>query len=285
MLVEERHFGRTAARLGMPQPLLSQQLQRLEDVLGVRLVERRPRVQPTPEGSTLLPDVQALLEAAGRLEQRSGSCRRGQLGSLTLGFPSWLATTPVPRALGAFRLAYPAIDLKLVDLGTLDQLAQLKSGTIDAAFIRDPPADPELDPRPVYAEAFMLAVPHDHILARVGSASPIDFVDEAFVFFPREMNPTLHDKVMGMFDGEAPRPNVAQNASEWLTILGLVSCRIGISIVPASMRAAHLPEIRFVPLDRSPTTVISICTRTGQRNPAVAALVDLTTRHESLAPA
>lgn len=279
---EERHFGRTARRLGITQPLLSQQLKRVEDVLGVRLVDRRPRVQPTPEGLTLLSEARSLVDAAGRLEQRSDSCRRGQLGSLTLGFPSWLATTPIARALSVFRLAYPAIDLTLVDLGTLDQLAQLKSGTIDAAFIRDPPVDDELDLCPVYAEVFMLAVPHDHPLAGAERTCVIDFASEPFVFFPREMNPTLHDNVMGIFDSKAQRPNVTQNASEWLTILGLVSCRIGVSIVPASMGAAHLPEVRFIPLDQSPPTVVSICTRTGQRNPAVAALVDLAARDESL---
>lgn len=283
VLLEERHFGRTAGRLGMTQPLLSQQLKRLEDVLGVRLVDRRRRVQPTAEGLSLLSEVRSVVEAAGRLEQRSSSCRRGQLGSLTLGFPSWLATTPVPRALSAFRLAYPAIDLKLVDLGTIDQLAQLKSGAIDVAFIRDPAIDAELDLYPLHSEFFVLAVPHDHRLADAGKAGAVDLVREAFVFFPREMNPTLHDKVMSIFKGEVPRPEVAQHASDWLTILGLVSCRIGISIVPQSIGATNLPQIQLVPLDQSPTSIISICTRSGQQNPAVAALVGLTTQHESLA--
>ena len=84
--VEERHITRAAARLGMAQPPLSQQIRILETDLGTRLFDRLPRgVALTPAGDALLEDARALLDAADRAWRRAQRIRAGEEGELAVG--------------------------------------------------------------------------------------------------------------------------------------------------------------------------------------------------------
>ncbi len=95
-VAEELNFGRAAERLGIAQPPLSQQIQRLEELLGVRLFERRPRVRPTQAGEALLVLAR---QSLAKFEQGSGDVRRtgrGEEGSLSIGFAGSTLPGPLP---------------------------------------------------------------------------------------------------------------------------------------------------------------------------------------------
>src|SRR3954464_4843950 len=89
-VADERHFSRAARRLGITQPRLSVLLRRLEDLLEVQLIQRRPHVELTLEGEAALPHFAAALRrleaGADVLERR----RQGLEGALRLGFPTWV---------------------------------------------------------------------------------------------------------------------------------------------------------------------------------------------------
>jgi DNA-binding transcriptional LysR family regulator len=86
-VAEELHFGRAALRLRIAQPALSQQIQRLEAELGVRLLVRnRRRVALSPAGAAFLPEARAALAQAERAARVARRTAAGELGRLVLGF-------------------------------------------------------------------------------------------------------------------------------------------------------------------------------------------------------
>ncbi|MEE4464097.1 LysR family transcriptional regulator, partial [Azotobacter chroococcum] len=119
-VAEELHFGRAAEQLGISQPPLSQQIQALEEELGVRLFERtNRRVALSEVGRLFLPEARQVL---AQLEQAVAVARRaqhGELGELKVGFTSSAPfTSTIPRAIRAFRQACPEVHLDLRELSS-----------------------------------------------------------------------------------------------------------------------------------------------------------------------
>src|SRR5688500_13735253 len=111
-VAEELHFGRAARRLGIAQPPLSQQIARLEEMLGCALFTRRPRVALTPAGEALLVTARrAMAQVASGVEavRRAG---QGEAGVLTVGFAASVMLGPLPPVIRAFRARHPGVELQ-----------------------------------------------------------------------------------------------------------------------------------------------------------------------------
>src|SRR5215212_6336644 len=85
-VAEERHITRTAERLGMQQPPLSQQIKAMERELDVQLFFRKPRgVELTEAGRALLEDARAMLAQLDRALSRARRTARGEQGRICIG--------------------------------------------------------------------------------------------------------------------------------------------------------------------------------------------------------
>src|SRR5580658_8264970 len=118
-VAEELHFGRAALRLHIAQPPLSQQIRRLEELLGHALFLRTSRdVRLTAAGEDLLERTRHTLtkiESDVAAAQRIG---RGEAGTLTVGFIGSGMLTALPRLLGRYRRQFPEVDLQLREFHT-----------------------------------------------------------------------------------------------------------------------------------------------------------------------
>jgi DNA-binding transcriptional LysR family regulator len=86
-IAEELHFGRAAARLHLAQPSLSQQLQRLERDVGVRLVARSSHeVGLTPAGEAFEPEARALVAQMRKASEAAREAAAGRCGRMSVGF-------------------------------------------------------------------------------------------------------------------------------------------------------------------------------------------------------
>src|ERR1700759_1250605 len=162
-VAETLHFGRAAAKLGMAQPPLSQQIRQLEEILGAALFERTTRgVTLTPAGTMLRERATATMtRLADDMEQtRRGA--RGEEGRLTVGFSGSVMFTELPMAIQAYRRTYPRVEVRLREMWTSDQLAALTDGSIDVGFLRDGERRPELAMTALVPEPFHLALPAGH---------------------------------------------------------------------------------------------------------------------------
>jgi len=134
-VAETLHFGRAATKLGIAQPPLSQQIRRLEEMLGAQLFERTTRgVKLTPAGSTLRERARSTMARLADDLEQSRRVARGEEGRLTVGFSGSVMFTELPMAIQAYRRAYPRVDVQLREMWTSDQLAALADGSIDVGL-------------------------------------------------------------------------------------------------------------------------------------------------------
>jgi len=267
-VAEELHFGRAARRLGIAQPPLSQQIQRLEAMVGADLVTRRPRVRLTRAGETLLTAARATL---GQLEHGLDDVERaarGEEGTLAISFDMSTLLGPLPELVRRYRRLYPGVRLLLRELPTAQQVRALDAGVTELGFLREPPADAGLVCVTVLRERFVAVLPPAHPLTRRATVEVRALAGESFVHFPRELAPRLHDQIGALCRAAGFQPRVTQEAAEWLTIVGLVEAGLGVSIVPESFRKLRWERAEYRPLrPAGPRTTIALCRSARELTP------------------
>ena len=165
-VAKERHFGRAAERCGVSQAALSEQVRKLEGVLGVTLFERtKRRVDPTSRGIALLAQAEALLGGAQRLLDEARRSAEPLTGELRLGVIATLGPYYLPSLLHGGRERFPQLVMRLRESRTEDLLRLLRLGDLDAALLALPVADDGLSVAPLFFEPFRLACPIDDPLA------------------------------------------------------------------------------------------------------------------------
>ena len=246
-VAEELHFGRAAGRLHIAQPALSQQIRLLETELDTPLFERTTRrVSLTAAGTVLLDQARRLLVAADGVERAARELRDGERGILRLGFVDSTAYEMVPRFLRRFRELRPNIDFELHSMSSDEQYVALRDGTIDLGISRTAGAAGDLDRWLLGSEPFVLAVGSTHPFADRQSVELRELGSESFIGFDKEVSPTLHAEMRLLLAAAGVRLELAMQATEYTTILGLVAAGVGISMVPSSVRTFRPPGLRFI---------------------------------------
>jgi DNA-binding transcriptional LysR family regulator len=90
--------------------------------------------------------------------------------------------------------------------------------------------------------------PSDHPLARQDAVSLADLASQPFVFFDPHVGTGLYDDILGLMRRYGLTPTIAQEVGEAMTIIGLVSSGLGVSILPASFKRVQLNEMRWLPI-------------------------------------
>ncbi len=137
-VADEQHFGRAAKRLGMSQPLLSQQIQVLEQLVGVRLFERsRHGARLTREGAAILGTVQRFMEHAQRLQVAVNDARQGRSDVVTIGAISSALFDVMPRLMRIAKQRYPHLSLSMCEMKSAEALSAVKD-LADETFVLPP---------------------------------------------------------------------------------------------------------------------------------------------------
>ncbi|MBC9715967.1 LysR family transcriptional regulator [Streptomyces sp. TRM66268-LWL] len=276
VLAEELHFGHAAARLGIAQPPLSQQIRRLEDKVGHALFVRAPGgVALTPAGSELLPAARRMLDALADGLAAARAVGSGRAGRLRIGFSASVALTVLPGLLRTFHERRPGVQLDIREMTTAPQLGALHDRSIDIGLLREPPDDePELGFRTVLSEHFVAALPSSHPLAAQRTVRLDQLAQDPFVLLPRAVGPTLYDQIMDLCTAAGFTPQPAQHAVEWQTVCALVEAGLGVSLAPASIRRIRLKGVAFRKIDPGTArTRVAVAWRANDPNPLVAQLL------------
>ena len=281
-VAEELHFGRAAHRLHLSQPPLSQQIRRLEEIVGYPLFVRTSRsVRLTTAGEALLTRARRTLHNVQRDLEETRSIGQGEVGSLNVGFVGSAMLTTLPAIFGAFRKAFPRVQLRLYESFTAQVAEGLESGTLDAGILRDSDVHEGFQVTPLLSESFVAVLPATHACARQKSMSPAVLRGEPFVYYPRSAGERAFEKPLTLFEEHGFRPHIVQEASHWLTILRLVGAGLGVSVAPACVRRIPSAEVVCVPLRNTKiTTEIELARVRGDNRPIVAqfARIALSTR-------
>jgi LysR family hydrogen peroxide-inducible transcriptional activator len=165
-VAHERHFGRAAERCGVSQAALSEQVRKLESVLGVTLFERTKRhVEPTARGLVLIAQAELLLADAHRFLDNAQRSAEPFTGELRLGVIATLGPYYLPTLLHKGRARFPRLVLHLTEGRTAELLARLRRSELDAVLLALPIPAEGLTVAPLFFEPFRLACPLDHPLA------------------------------------------------------------------------------------------------------------------------
>ncbi len=196
-VAEELHFGRAAARLHIAQPPLSQAIRKLEDEIGVRLFDRTSRhVALTDAGRVLAGEARKVLsdvEVAVAEVRRAG----GAGAVLRIGCIHHLPIERLLRLLGALHERDPGSPTQVRHLLGLEQVQELRSGSLDIAIFDQAEDHADLEYEPLFpGERLAVFMPPDHPLAKKQAVGPNDLTREKLVMFNREVNPALHKRVI-----------------------------------------------------------------------------------------
>ena len=276
-LAETLHFGQAARRLHLSQPPLSRQLAALEAELGVRLIERSPRsVSLTAAGERFHADARAILAALDQAARNARAAAAGETGTLAVGFTMCAAYSVVPRCARLFSAAWPKVALQLREVVSSELAEKVLAGQIDAAIMFRGGLDRRLASRTMVAEPLCVALSRDHALARARRLKIAQLAGEPFVLASESCAPSLygaiveHCRTAGGFD-----PDVRFEVQLQQTVLSLVGERVGVALVPASMRKAQLDGVVFRPLADAPMTEQVLAWLPGSRNPCLARFLEL----------
>lgn len=234
VLAEELHFGRAAERLHISQPPLTQQIQRLEARVGHPLLRRTSRrTELTEAGRVFYDGARAVLDETRRLLESTRRVARGERGQLTVGTPPSLMLETLPRAILAFRRQLPEVDFRLREMSTSRILDALESGAVDLGLVRGPAVPAPLTRLASWKERVIAILPQGHPLAKARRFGLKMMAKEPFVFFSRDLGPGFYDELLGCCREAGFEPRVVQEATQWSSVVSLVSAGIGVSIGPA----------------------------------------------------
>ncbi|NHO32786.1 LysR substrate-binding domain-containing protein [Acetobacter fallax] len=273
-VAEELNFTRAAARLGIGQPPLSQQIRDLERELSVTLFVRRPQgAELTPAGAVFLHEARSVLEMAQHARTSAVLAQRGQIGHLRLGYASSVALHPlVSNTIRRFRGLWPEVVLAVSEGNSRELIERLHTGRADAVFVRPGPADPpgtRLLRLP--GEPMRIVLPAEHPLAACSEIPLATLAMEPFILFARAVGLSLFDAIVAACREAGFEPSVVQEAPQISSVVNLVAAGLGISVVPESITQLRLHGVVYRPI-RAPAPLASIGLAAAAEKPSV--LVD-----------
>ncbi len=258
-VAEHRHFGRAAAACHVSQPTLSAQIKKLEQYLGVTLVERDSRrVWLTPIGQEMAVRARRLLHEAQGLKQLARSQFNPLAGDIRLGAFPTLAPYYLPRVLPRAAKALPELRLFLVEEKTQQLLHLLQTGELDAALLALPLPGVLMDAIPVCKEDFLLAVPQRHPLARRLQVSLEDLQGQNLMLL--EEGHCLREQALAVCQLASSGENSHFRASSLETLRQMVAGGLGITLMPA-LAATPLAGIRYLAFVEPPQREVALVFR------------------------
>lgn len=270
-VAEELHFGRAAARVGIAQPPLSQQIRQLERELEVELFARKGRgVGLTEAGRVFLDEAREILQRVGRASTAARRAARGETGVLAVGVVPSATYGLMPRVFRTFRARHPDVALSVAVLGTGAQVAALRAKRLHLGIARTPFGDETLEAETVHEEPVVVALPTGHPLAARSALKLAALAPEPFVLFPRDGRPGWWDFVQGLCRDAGFQPSVPEPAPDLATAMALVAAGIGVTLVPAAvqdLRRTGVEYRRIAP--PAPRTPLVALRRPGEPLPVV----------------
>lgn len=271
-LAERRNFNRAAVACGVSQPTLSVQLRKLEAELGVVLVERNSRgILFTEVGERIVARARMVLHETAEIRHIAQSDRDPEAGSVKLGVLPTLGPYFLPHVLGAVRRRFPRLELLLSEEKTLDLLARLHEGELDAALVALPVHDETLTVDFLFEEPFVLAAPIKHRLALCSAVTLGDLKGENLLLL--EDGHCLRDQALEVcrMAGASERRGFLGTSLE--TLRQMVAADVGCTLLPILAVQPPIPSIAGVHLTpfrgRAPSRRIAMLSRKSSAKRAV----------------
>lgn len=230
-VADTRHFGRAAERCFVSQPTLSAQLRKLEDYLGVQLIERQPkRVTLTEAGAEIVARSREMLRASEEVLELARSHRDPLAGRLRVGLIPTVGPYLLPQVAPAARKALPRLTLLLYEYRTEPLLEKLHAGELDLGILALPVHTDGLQSRELFDEPFLVALPREHRLAKRAALRIEDLSEEPLLLL--EEGHCLRDQALAVCNRAGAQENQDFRATSLETLRQMVASGAGITLLP-----------------------------------------------------
>ncbi len=230
-VADQRHFGRAAALCFVSQPTLSAQLRKLEDSLGVQLIERAPNnVSLTAAGEQIVARARRILEATDEVVALARSQRDPLSGRLRVAFLPTIGPYLLPHVAPAVRKRLPRLELRLYEYQTGPMLEKLHAGELDLGILALPVPLEGLESSELYAEPFTVALPERHPLAARESLRLADLKGEKLLLL--EEGHCLRDQALEVCSRAGVTDQQDFRATSLETLRQMVATGAGITLLP-----------------------------------------------------
>ncbi len=230
-LADTRHFGKAAERSFVSQPTLSAQIKKLENYLGVQLIERQPRrVTLTDTGAKILPLARRILQESDEIVSLARNEHDPLSGKLKVALIPTVGPYLLPLVVRKLRKRLPQLQLMLYEYQTQPLLEKLRSGSIELGILALPVLLDGLEARELYPENFQVALPSTHALAKKSAIRLDELTGENLLLL--EDGHCLRDQALEVCSRIEVRESDDYRATSLETLRQMVAAGLGLTLMP-----------------------------------------------------
>jgi DNA-binding transcriptional LysR family regulator len=276
-VAETLHFGQAALRLVLPQSTVSEQIRKLESVVGGELFIRTSRnVSLSPLGSVLLPEARRALEAVHHAY--SVTARTAETGQVPMlfGVAVDVDAGEFARAFPLLRTKLPGVKVSPIQMPTGRQIESILDRRLHLGFVWEPPTVEHLEQQIVGYTGLIAMVPFDHALADRVELSMEELCTWPLVLFSPVQNPWVRQRFDMVCREENVSPLISAEGVGYEGQVSLVLAGAGIGVTAASIGSLRsVPGIVHVPVPITTGWRRCLIWHTDETHPGVAALREI----------
>ena len=272
-VAETENVSRAALKLHVSQPALSRQIRDLEDEIGFSLLERTAKsVRLTKAGRVFLDEARAVLQSADEAVKKGRAIAAAEPTEIHVGYSIVATALILPLILRAYQSAMPYVHVRLHDRRSQENLAGLRDGRLQLAFL--PRLLKSGDLRGIRAEALTwqrirLVVSPNHPLAHRRVVSLSDAAREPFVGLTHEEYPEFYDYLSAIFRSVKEKPRIAEEHDRTSGVISSIEAGVGVSIGSEEYGYSFGNRVKLLRLTPEPKPIaLCIAARKGRLSPA-----------------
>ncbi len=240
-LAELKHFSNAANACFVSQPTLSTQIRKLEEELGVSLVERAPRqVMLTPIGEDIAHRARHVLRDIEHIKDAARRSKDPETGNIKLGIFPTLAPYLLPHVIPAICQRYPDLRLQLVEEKTEDILNMLDQGRLDAGLLALPVEEHGMEMEVLFEEPFVMALPKSHPLTEKQFINLKDLEGEELLLL--EEGHCLRQHALAVCAMAGAHERLDFHATSMETLRQMVAANAGVTLMPVLSVKPPIPS-------------------------------------------
>jgi DNA-binding transcriptional LysR family regulator len=248
-LAKTGSFTLAADHLNVTQSALSGQIKELEQLLGMRVVERTTRKTQLSElGRELTPLFDKMLQDLDRAMADIANRKALKQGSVRVAAPQMLSCTLLPEVIAAYRVQHPEVQVRLADSPVEQVSARVFSGEVDFGIGPERDATAEIEARPLFEMPFVVVFPPGHALERLERITWADVDQFPFIALQGQFTERLLRDMHVSFRELSLSPY--NEVTFMTTALAMVHARLGITVcLPYAEKMVQLYGLRMRPLE------------------------------------
>lgn len=260
-IADHCHFGKAASACFVSQPALSMQIKKLENSLGIKLIERTNKLTfLTETGKLIATQARDLLHQVDVIKEIAKLAGDPFSSECHLGIIPTLAPYLLPYIIPGITQKWPNLKIYLTEEQTGNLITKLKQGRLDAALLGLPIVDEEFDALPLFKEELRLALPESHPLAKRKYIRNIDLEKKALLLL--EDGHCLRDQILALCQSVNAFADISFQATSLETLRYMVASKVGITLMP-NLACRQRDGICYLPFSApQPKRTIGIIWRT-----------------------